>query len=114
MEKALRHNTGKLKWGLVHWPSLRPLVEVLMFGAVKYAPGNWMKPMDKQEILESSMRHLTAMFSGEVLDKESKLPHAGHVMCNMMFYIFHSEKLYESLDNDKDVEKVHKHTLKDH
>lgn len=89
VEKALRFNKDKLKWGLVHFPSLQPLVQVLMFGAKKYAPNNWKKPMDKQEILESAMRHLVSMLDGETLDKESKLPHAGHVMCNMMFYVYH-------------------------
>ena len=42
-EKALRHNTGKLKWGLVDFKSLEPMVEVLEFGAKKYAPFNWQK-----------------------------------------------------------------------
>lgn len=90
--KALRFNEGKLKWSLVHWKSIEPLVRVLMFGAKKYAPNNWQKPMDRQEILESAMRHLTAMMSGETRDPESGLSHAGHVMCNMMFWVFHTDK----------------------
>jgi len=53
---------------------------------------NWKKKMNTSEILESSMRHLTALFDGEENDKESKLSHAGHVMCNMMFYIYHKNK----------------------
>jgi len=88
-EKALRFNKGKLQWGLVHWESLKPLVQVLMFGANKYAPHNWKKGLDRTELLESAQRHLIALFNGEEIDEESKLPHAGHVMCNMMFYIFH-------------------------
>ena len=90
MSKALRYNDGKLKWSLVNWKSLEPLVKVLEMGAKKYAPENWKKGLDKKEILESAMRHLTAMMDGEFLDPESKLPHAGHVMANIMFYMFHS------------------------
>ncbi|MGK2861889.1 MAG: dATP/dGTP diphosphohydrolase domain-containing protein [Chitinophagaceae bacterium] len=90
--KADRYNQGKLKWGLVHWPSIEPLVSVLMFGAEKYAPDNWKKGLDRKEILESAMRHMVALFNGEEYDKESKLSHAGHVMCNMMFYIFFTKK----------------------
>ena len=37
-EKALRYNKGKLKWSLVHYKSLAPMVRVLEFGALKYAP----------------------------------------------------------------------------
>ena len=92
MGKALRYNKGKLKWSLVHFKSLEPLVEVLMFGASKYAPNNWKKKMSTDEILESAMRHLAALIDGEDNDKESKLSHTGHVMCNMMFYVYHKSK----------------------
>ena len=34
---GLRYNTGKLKWSLVDYPSLEPLVKVLEFGAEKYS-----------------------------------------------------------------------------
>lgn len=43
IEKALRYNKNKLKWSYVDFPSLEPMVEVLMFGAEKYAPDNWKK-----------------------------------------------------------------------
>ena len=92
-KRALRYNKGKVKWSLVHWKSLEPLVRVLEFGASKYGAYNWQKKMNKKEILESAMRHLTAMMDGEVFDEESKLPHAGHLLCNVMFYIYHSKKI---------------------
>lgn len=90
--KALRYNKGKARWTLVHFPSLLPLVRVLMFGADKYAEDNWKLGLDKREILDSAMRHLVALIDGEENDPESKLSHAGHVMCNMMFYIFFKNK----------------------
>jgi hypothetical protein len=36
-----RYNTGKTRWSLVSWKALVPMVEVLEFGAKKYAPFNW-------------------------------------------------------------------------
>lgn len=87
--KAERHNQGKLKWSLIHYASLHPLIEVLMFGAKKYAPNNWKKGFDRGELLESMQRHLAALMDGEEHDKESKLHHIGHIMCNAMFYSFH-------------------------
>jgi hypothetical protein len=48
--------------------------------------------LDRKEILESSMRHLTALLDGEEVDQESGLPHTGHIQCNMMFYNYHTEK----------------------
>ena len=60
-----------------------------MFGAKKYAPENWKKGLDRTEILESAQRHLIALFDGEENDSESGLSHAGHILCNMMFYVYH-------------------------
>lgn len=87
---ALRYNDGKLKWSLVHYGSLIPMVEVLMFGAQKYSANNWMKPMDSKEILDSLQRHLASLMDGEPHDKESKLHHIGHILCNAMFYSYHN------------------------
>lgn len=88
MEKALRYNTGKLRWTLVHFDSLAPLVKVMEYGAVKYAPENWKKGLNKKEILESLTRHLFALIDGEKYDQESGLEHIGHIMANAMFYSY--------------------------
>jgi hypothetical protein len=86
MEQALRYNEGKVKWGLVHFKSLEPMIRVLMFGAIKYSPDNWKKGLDQREILESTQRHLASLLDGEKNDEESGLSHMGHIMCNAMFY----------------------------
>jgi hypothetical protein len=85
---GLRFNSGKLRWGLMHYKSMEPLVRVLMFGAEKYDDNNWMKGLNKREILECMQRHLAALLDGENMDKESGLPHIGHIMCNAMFYSY--------------------------
>jgi hypothetical protein len=86
--KAVRFNSGKLNWSLVHFKSIEPMVKVLMFGAQKYAAHNWKKGLPKEQILESMMRHLAALMDGEQNDPESGLPHIGHIMCNAMFYSY--------------------------
>lgn len=91
-EKALRYNEGKAKWSLVHYNSMLPMIKVLEFGALKYAPRNWMKPMDLTEILESMQRHLASLMDGEEIDKESGISHMGHIQCNAMFYNYHKTK----------------------
>jgi hypothetical protein len=94
-DKGLRYNTGKTRWSLVHWKSLVPMVEVLEFGAKKYAPYNWMKGLNYTEICESLLRHTHAFLEGEDDDPESKLSHVGHILCNGLFlsymYLFRKE-----------------------
>jgi len=97
MEKALRYNENKLKWSLVHFDSLKPMVQVLEFGAKKYSPDNWKKGLDRKEILESTMRHLTALIDGEEMDPESGLSHMGHIQCNAMFYNYFINKTTDEL-----------------
>ena len=103
-EKASRYNEGKPKWSLVHYESLVPMIRVLEFGALKYAPFNWQKEMDLKEILESMQRHLAALMDGEEIDKESGISHMGHIQCNALFYNYHFERLknkfeYQEEDN---------------
>jgi hypothetical protein len=62
------------------------MVRVLEFGAEKYSPDNWKKGLEMNEILESALRHMIALMSGETHDKESGELHSGHIMCNLMFW----------------------------
>jgi hypothetical protein len=97
---GVRFNNNKLKWGLVDYKAIEPLVEVLMFGAEKYDAHNWKKGLDKTEILESMQRHLVQLMSGELDDQESGLPHIGHIMCNAMFF---SHFILKDKQDEKDV-----------
>lgn len=85
-----RFNEGKLKWSLVSWKALEPMVKVLMFGAKKYAAFNWQKGLSYTEVCESLLRHVHAFLEGEDNDPESKIEHVGHILCNAMFlsYMF--------------------------
>lgn len=120
-KKGLRYNNNKTRWSLVNFNSFEPMLRVLMYGAHKYSlfknkkgkvirgidvsiedskqltliesgADNWKKGLDKKEILESMMRHLSALMDGEELDPESGLPHMGHIQCNSMFYNYFDNK----------------------
>jgi hypothetical protein len=93
-EQSERFNKGKLRWALVDFESLEPMVEVLEFGAQKYAPDNWKLGLNQEEILESMIRHLTELLAQVKkkqpgLDSDSGLKHMGHIQCNAMFYNYH-------------------------
>lgn len=93
--KALRYNEGKPQWTLVDFKSLEPLVRVLEFWARKYTRNNWKGEMPRDKLLDSLIRHVIALQGGEENDKESGLPHIGHILANAMFYSYHHAKLCE-------------------
>ena len=90
-----RENEGKLKWSLVSWKALEPMVRVLMFGAEKYDDHNWKKGLKYTETVESLQRHLNSFIEGIDKDEESKIDHVGHILCNAMFlsymYLFRKD-----------------------
>lgn len=105
--RAERHNQGKPRWSLVSMKSLLPLVRVLEMGARKYADDNWKLGLKKREVLESAMRHLAELIDGEELDDESGLSHAGHVMANMMFYIYFNDNGWiDERDKEEGVKRI--------
>jgi hypothetical protein len=96
-KNSMRFNEGKPHYGYIHFKSLLPMVRVLEYGAKKYDLDNWKNPpKDKDEHLQSMLRHLIALLDGEVIDHESGLPHIGHIMCNAMFHSFHTTVSKES------------------
>jgi hypothetical protein len=100
-EQALRYNQGKLQWSLVDYDSLEGLVNVLEYGATKYAPHNWKKGMPVTQVTESLLRHLFAFLRGEDVDPESGCRHISHVMCNTMFleYIMREKPHFDNRYN---------------
>lgn len=94
--KSLRYNEGKVQWSLVDFKSLEPFVRVLEFGKSKYGKDNWKVGMDLDEILDSGLRHMTSLSNGKVYDDETKLMEAGHVIANMMFWMYHYNKQNET------------------
>lgn len=84
-DQADRKNVGKPQYSLIDYQCLEPMVRVLEFGALKYSRNNWKKGMPISTILDSLIRHVTALNNGEFIDPESGLSHIGHIQCNAMF-----------------------------
>lgn len=83
--KGSRFNSNKPKYSILSLKELEQGVRVLEFGAEKYARDNWKKGLKFSEILDSMMRHISALQSGEYYDLESGLSHIGHIQANALF-----------------------------
>ena len=83
----MRFNEGKpqLSYILEAKDAITGCAAVLEFGAEKYDRGNWKKGLDKNEIIDSLLRHLTSYLSGAEYDEDSGLHHLDHVTCNALF-----------------------------
>lgn len=62
------------------------LAAILEYGANKYAPHNFEKGMDPDDLLRGAESHLMAMKAGTLYDPESGLPHAGHAAWNLLTF----------------------------
>lgn len=71
---------------------------VFEYGKHKYAEWNWAKGMAWSIPLACAARHLMAMQRREVLDDESKQPHSGHVLCNIVMLLTYAHSYPEGND----------------
>lgn len=86
MKPGTKYDDGKPRFSLVPWMALRETVNVLMFGAEKYAPDNWRLVGDGlNRYLDGALRHLSAYLEGETYDDDSGLPHLAHAACCVLF-----------------------------
>lgn len=81
-ERAKRFNSGKVPMHYVPLDMLQGLARVLEDGAVKYGEDNWRLGAPVNEQIDSLLRHLSKLQSGEVSDAESSLPHVDHMIFN--------------------------------
>jgi hypothetical protein len=86
LREGLKADIGKARWDLLPLEGLSPVVDVLTYGAAKYAPGNWRHVSDAEpRYFAAAMRHLTAWRMGQKIDPESGHPHLAHAMCCLLF-----------------------------
>lgn len=84
--RAARFNTGKpqLSYILDAPNAIVGLASVFEFGAEKYSRDNWKKGLERNEVIDSLLRHLTKSQAGEVLDDETGKDHLYHVLWNAL------------------------------
>lgn len=99
---GIKHDNGKTDMGLLFREvpyALEEVSKALQMGSEKYNVGNWLKVEDgNSRYLSALVRHLTAYYKGELIDKESGLSHLVHVATNAMFLAD-----LEKRDNDHDL-----------
>ncbi len=84
---GLKFDGEKHRWDLLPYDALEKVVEIMTYGANKYAPNNWQK-VDTERYDAASMRHKVARLKGEQYDKESGFLHIAHEVCNVLFILW--------------------------
>ena len=83
-----KFDAAKLRYDLVDPAALKALVQVLSYGAAKYAPDNWRKVEEPQaRYYAAAMRHLEAWRAGEACDPDTGFSHLAHALCNLHFLV---------------------------
>lgn len=89
MTAGVKHDSGKRRFSLLPWGPLSSVVDVLEFGARKYAVDNWQRVDNAHErYANATMRHIVARLQGEKSDPESGLPHLAHAACCLLFWMW--------------------------
>jgi len=81
----MKADQGKIKMSLVDPDFVLGLSKILTIGAEKYEPNNWKRNTELSRYRDSTLRHLYAYLSGELLDPETQEPHLDHLSANIMF-----------------------------
>ena len=85
---GVKYDNGKPQWSLLPFRALTQVVEVLTYGAKKYAPDNWKKVPDaRRRYIDAGFRHLTAYTSGETNDPETGKHHLAHAICCLLYLV---------------------------
>lgn len=85
---GVKYDNGKPQWSLLPFRALTQVVEVLTYGAKKYAPDNWKRVPDaRRRYIDAGFRHFTAYASGETHDPETGKHHLAHAICCMLYLV---------------------------
>jgi hypothetical protein len=94
----LKFDRGKPMWDLIPLEQIEKIVEVLTFGANKYAKDKWKEVPDaKERYFASLMRHLTKWRFNEDKDSESGLSHLAHAACCLIFLMWFEDNNNKTL-----------------
>lgn len=89
MMEGVKFDNEKLRWSLLPLTSVQEVVQVLEYGATKYAPDNWMKVPDAQDrYWDAATRHIMAWKMGEKKDSETGKSHLAHAVCCLLYIMW--------------------------
>lgn len=92
-KEGMKFDAGKPRWTLLPWKQVEQIVEILTFGAKKYADNNWQKVENSRaRYFDAMQRHLIAWFEGEKTDPESGKSHLAHAGCNLLFLMWFDDQ----------------------
>ena len=92
-EFGIKYDQDKPRWELLPLREVEDVVKVLTAGSKKYSDENWKKIDNIQDrYFSAAMRHMTAQRNGEVLDKETGLPHLSHAICCLLFMAWEEQE----------------------
>lgn len=90
--QGVKYDTQKPRWSLIPRGTIRQVVEVLEYGANKYAPDNWMNVENAHtRYYDAANRHLDDWWNGERIDPETGKSHLAHAICCLLFLLFFEE-----------------------
>ena len=93
MTTGRKFDSDKLRCDLLPFAELEEVVDVLTYGANKYADNNWqVVPEAKNRYLSALLRHIFAYARGEENDPESNKSHLAHACCNVLFLMWFNKK----------------------
>ena len=85
---GVKYDNDKPQWSLVPFKAMTQVVDVLTYGARKYAPDNWKKVPDaRRRYIDAAFRHLSAYAAGEKNDSETGKSHLAHAICCLLFLL---------------------------
>lgn len=97
-EKAVKKDAGKYDATMLSQEMVELVSRVRMFGANKYARGQWKKGFKITRSLAAALRHIFSYLTGEDNDPESGLSHLGHAICSIEHAIYDAKHHPENDD----------------
>lgn len=89
LTEGVKYDEGKPRWDLLPYEELSKVVDVLTFGAKKYADDNWKRvPNAKARYIRAGMGHFTKWIRGERCDDETGISHLAHAICCLLFLMW--------------------------
>lgn len=83
-----KHDAGKPRYDLMPVDAERMVIDVLTYGAMKYAPENWRHVENAPaRYYAAARRHMEAWRCGEMVDDETGFHHLSHAICCLLFQL---------------------------